>query len=136
MYRKVLLKGRWDHEHSLLLGPRVREGTTGFHLITPLIRENGSTVLVDRGFVPKDSCGGIRARTTTDQEIEVLGLLRTGHARNKFTPDNQPETGIWHWVDLDAMAEYAGGTKADVQAVLVEEIFGKRESIGGRSILL
>jgi surfeit locus 1 family protein len=118
------LRGSWDHDHSMLLGPRVREGTPGFHIVTPLIRDKGSTVLIDRGFLSKESVHR-EIHSRNGREVEVLGLLRAGHARNRFTPENRPEEGIWHWVDLPAMAEYAGGAEAGVQPVFVEEIFGK-----------
>jgi surfeit locus 1 family protein len=125
VYRKVLLKGRWDHEHTIFLGPRVRDGSIGFHLITPLLRENGSTVLVDRGFILKDSINA-DAHKKAEGPVEVLGLLRKGHTRNRFTPNNHPEKGVWHWVDLSAIVESAGGANANVQPVFVEEIFGKQ----------
>jgi surfeit locus 1 family protein len=109
----------------MLLGPRVRDGSIGFHVITPLLRENGSTVLVNRGFISKDLIN-TDAHKKVEGPVEVLGLLRTGHIRNRFTPNNHPEQGIWHWVDLSAMVESAGGAKANVQSVFVEEIFSKQ----------
>lgn len=122
-YRKVLLRGRWDPEHSILLGPRVREGATGYHLVTPLVRQDGTTVLVDRGFVSKEFAEQAKAAQAQDGEVEVLGMLRTTQARNNFTPDNHPERGEWYWADVEAMAEYAGGERANVQPVFIEEIF-------------
>ncbi|KAF8898983.1 mitochondrial protein required for respiration [Infundibulicybe gibba] len=122
VYRKVMLRGRWDHAKSMLIAPRVHEGVHGVHVITPLIRENGTTVLVDRGFVSKEYV----AQGTYQQEtgeVEVLGMLRTSQPRNRFTPDNHPEDGIWYWTDVDAMAEHAGGESARVQPVFVEQIF-------------
>lgn len=105
----------------MLLVPRVREGVHGAHVVTPLIRENGSTVLVDRGFVSNEF---ISTYQREDDEVEVLGMLRTSQPRNNFTPDNHPEEGLWYWTDVDAMAEFAGGEKAGVQPVYVEQIFG------------
>ena len=58
-------------------------------------------------------------------EVEALGMLRTSQSRNSFTPDNHPDEGVWHWTDVDAMANYAGGERADVQPVFVEQIFGE-----------
>jgi surfeit locus 1 family protein len=124
-YRKVMLKGIWDHEHAILVGPRVRDGTAGFHIITPLRRPNGSTVIVDRGFVSKEQAqAALRAHEPLG-EVEVLGMLRTSQTRNNFTPDNHPEQGIWYWADVEAMTEHAGGTAAGVQPVFIEEIFGE-----------
>ncbi|KZT74999.1 mitochondrial protein required for respiration [Daedalea quercina L-15889] len=121
-YRKVMFKGRWDPEHAVLLGPRVRNGTNGYHLVVPLVRENGSTVLVDRGFVTKELADSCKKHLESG-EVQVLGMLRTSHVRNTFTPDNHPEKGEWYWADVDAMAEHAGGEKAGVQPVYIEEIF-------------
>lgn len=110
----------------MLLGPRVREGTAGFHIVTPLVRSDGSTVLVDRGFISNEFAGHTESREE-DKEVDVLGMLRTSQSRNNFTPDNHPEEGKWYWTDVDAMAEYSGGDRAGVQPVFVEEIFGERD---------
>ncbi|KAG6332590.1 hypothetical protein ID866_6496 [Astraeus odoratus] len=126
VYRRVLLRGRWDHEHAMLLGPRVRGGVHGYHVITPLVRSEGSTVLVDRGFVPKDFLDNYNR---DDGEVEVQGMLRTSHTRNTFTPDNQPAEGKWFWADVDAMTQYAGGDAAGVQPVFIEQIFGQLSTI-------
>ncbi|KAF8632944.1 hypothetical protein AX15_001550 [Amanita polypyramis BW_CC] len=121
-FRKVLLKGRWDHAHTMQVGPRVREGAHGVHVVTPLIRENGSTVLVDRGFVSNDRVSDLAFRKEGG-EVEILGMLRTSQRRNSFTPDNRPESGKWYWNDVAAMAEHAGGDAAGVQEVFIEQIF-------------
>lgn len=123
VFRKVVVKGRWDHEHTMIFSPRVREGVHGVHVVTPIIRENGSTILVDRGFVSNEKLSTL-AQHQTDEEVEILGMLRTSQPKNSFTPDNKPEKGEWYWTDVDAMAEYAGGDKAGVQPVYVEQIFG------------
>ncbi|KAG6821408.1 hypothetical protein H0H93_014205 [Arthromyces matolae] len=120
VYRKVFLKGKWDHTHALLLAPRVREGVHGVHVVTPLIRENGSTVLVDRGFVSNDFLSTFQRE---EGEVEVIGMLRTSQLRNAFTPDNKPDDGKWYWADVEAMAMFAGGEAAGVQPVFIEQIF-------------
>jgi surfeit locus 1 family protein len=112
----------------MLLGPRVREGMNGFHLITPLMRQGSSTVLVDRGFVSKDALDNAMCKRE-EGEVQVLGLLRTTHTRNNFTPDNNAVEGTWYWADVDAMAEYAGGEAANVQPIYVEEIFGGKGTL-------
>lgn len=125
IYRKVILRGKWDHAHAMPLGPRVKDGTLGYHLITPLVRTNGSTVLVDRGFVAREYVDENKPRAEEPEgEVEVCGMLRASQARNTFTPDNHPEQNLWYWTDVDTMAEYSGGAEANVQPVLVEEIFG------------
>ncbi|KAG2076859.1 SURF1-domain-containing protein [Suillus decipiens] len=124
VYRRVLLRGRWDHKNSMLLGPRVREGSHGYHVVTPLIRSDGTTVLVDRGFIAKEFADANTFEREEAGEVEILGMLRTSHTRNSFTPDNKPAEGTWYWADIDAMADYAGGEAAHVQPVFVEQIYG------------
>jgi surfeit locus 1 family protein len=124
IFRKVLLRGKWDHRHTMLVGPRVREGQHGYHVVTPLIRSDGSTVLVNRGFVSKEAVDKGLLRQETE-EVDVFGMLRTSQVRNAFTPDNHPEKGQWYWADVATMSEFAGGERAGVQPVLVEEVFGE-----------
>ncbi|KAF8735214.1 hypothetical protein AX14_002479 [Amanita brunnescens Koide BX004] len=121
-FRKVMLNGKWDHAHTMLVGPRVREGVHGVHVVTPLVRENGSTILVDRGFVSNERLADSAFRNEQG-EATIFGLLRTSQPRNYFTPDNEPEKGKWYWTDVPAMAEYAGGDASGVQEVFVEQIF-------------
>ncbi|KAI0735020.1 mitochondrial protein required for respiration [Earliella scabrosa] len=123
-FRKVVLKGHWDVSRLMLLGPRVWDGNIGYHVVVPFVRADGSTVLVDRGFVAKDLAPNARQLLASEgNEVEILGMLRTAQARNKFTPDNHPEKGEWYWADIDAMATHAGGEEAGVQPVFVEEVF-------------
>ncbi|EIW64224.1 SURF1-domain-containing protein [Trametes versicolor FP-101664 SS1] len=123
-FRKVVLKGHWDNAHAILLGPRVRDGTIGYHLVVPFVRTDGSTVLVDRGFVSKDLAQTAKQNQSTVQgEVEILGMLRTAQPRNSFTPDNLPDEGKWYWADVDAMAAHAGGEASGVQPVFIEEVF-------------
>jgi surfeit locus 1 family protein len=93
-------------------------------VVTPLVRENGSTILVDRGFVSREFASSISSNPY-EGEVEVLGMLRTSQPRNRFTPDNKPSEGVWYWTDVEKMAESAGGKQANVQPVFVEQIFGK-----------
>lgn len=119
------------------LGPRVKDGMLGYHLITPLVRTNGSTVLVDRGFVAREYVEENKPRAEEPEgEVEVCGMLRASQARNAFTPDNHPERNLWYWTDVDTMAEYCGGAEANVQPVLVEEIFGVCLRVCNARILL
>ena len=122
-YRRVVVRGRWDHKRTIFLRPRVRDGVHGVHVVTPLVRENGSTVLVDRGFVSSEQLGSL-TKHDGEGEVEVLGMLQTTQKRNNFTPDNEPASGMWYWTDVDQIAEHAGGAAAGVQPVFIEQIFG------------
>ena len=70
-FRRYQLRGRWDHEHELLVGPRgpppgalpdkpgssaagMAAAPQGYHVITPLrVEDSNQVVLVNRGWVPR-----------------------------------------------------------------------------------
>lgn len=102
----------------------------GYHIITPLIRfDDASTILVNRGFVSAEQCKSIDVLSKEKGPVQLEGLLRTSQVRNSFTPDNIPEKGEWYWVDVNALAEHAGGSSRGVQPVYIEATFGSYISL-------
>ncbi|KAG8929094.1 surf-like protein [Tulasnella sp. 419] len=123
-FRRVTVSGTWDHAHSILVGPRTKDKQVGYHLITPLIRGSGaSTILVDRGFVTQQQAESALKKGSDGSEVQLIGMLRSQPERNAFTPENKPEKGEWHWVDIQQIVDYVGGKGGSVQPVLVEAIF-------------
>ncbi len=55
VHRRVRLQGRWLVEHSIYLDNRQMDGRPGFYLVTPLLLGSGDAVLVQRGWLPRDS---------------------------------------------------------------------------------
>ncbi len=51
-FQRTRLVGRLDPDHQFLLDNRTYQGRAGFEVLTPLIRPNGRTLLLDRGWVP------------------------------------------------------------------------------------
>jgi surfeit locus 1 family protein len=106
-YRRVMVSGRFLHEKELLVGPRSRRGAVGWKVITPLKRDDGVIVLVDRGWVA-DS----RKVSQTRQAAQISGLVKlTGFARRvsargPFVPDNDAAKGNWFWTDPVSMAKH------------------------------
>jgi surfeit locus 1 family protein len=50
-YRKLLLQGRYDNEHSLLVDNQLHRGRAGYYILTPLqLRDSDRVVLVNRGW--------------------------------------------------------------------------------------
>jgi surfeit locus 1 family protein len=49
-YRTVLVSGRYDLDHQLLLDNRTHQGYAGYQVLTPLWMDNGLRVLVNRGW--------------------------------------------------------------------------------------
>lgn len=50
-YRRVRAEGTYDPAFEALV-LRARRGVSGYHVLTPLVLEDGEAVLVDRGWVP------------------------------------------------------------------------------------
>ncbi|MEM9441734.1 MAG: SURF1 family cytochrome oxidase biogenesis protein, partial [Pseudomonadota bacterium] len=48
-FRRVTLTGVFRHDLEMLYGAKARQSVIGQQILTPLIREDGSAVLVDRG---------------------------------------------------------------------------------------
>lgn len=51
-HRRAIVHGEFDVAEEVLIRSQVELGQAGFHVITPLVRDDGSAVLVNRGWVP------------------------------------------------------------------------------------
>lgn len=98
-FRPIRVRGRFRTDDSIKLLSRTRGGRAGFHLITPLVVEAPERiVLIDRGWVP---IGGEESMTPAPKGlVDVEGFIRFFETQNRFTPDNDPETGTWFYLDF------------------------------------
>ncbi len=72
LYQRVSVAGELDGAHQFLLDNRVFEGRAGYEVLTPLVRADAPTLLVDRGWVP---FSGSRARLP-DVTLAPQGRVR------------------------------------------------------------
>jgi surfeit locus 1 family protein len=84
-YQRVTLRGRYDAAHQFLLDNMSHESVAGMQVLTPLVLDDGSAVIVNRGWVP---WGPTRSRLP---EVAVDGEKRTVVGRL----DELPKPGIW-----------------------------------------
>jgi surfeit locus 1 family protein len=56
-YRDVTATGTYDPGHEWILSGRSQGGVAGNHVLTPLVLDDGTAVVVDRGWVPLDVAG-------------------------------------------------------------------------------
>lgn len=101
----------------------MRDGEQGYMVITPLERGDGSTVLVNRGWISKDMADqGKRRRargarlSLPEGEVVVEGMLRKPWKKNMFTPDNRPDKGEFYFPDVKQMAELTGAQPVWIEA--------------------
>lgn len=113
-YKPVTVTGTLLNDRELFIGPRLAVGPDGLnrpgvHVLTPLVRVDGSIVLVDRGFVPTERRDpSTRADGQLTGPVTVTGIARRPGGRAWLQPDNDPAGNNWFWYDLPAMAMAAG----------------------------
>ncbi len=117
-FRRVSLRGRFRHDLAQFFGLSKYGEQLGHHLLTPLIRPDGSAVLIDRGWVPTEYAISDPG-DAPPLEVEVTGIARYRAAEKPgwFTPGNEPAKRIWYWYDLDALRQATG---LDLLPVVVE----------------
>lgn len=97
-YKRGTVQGVYDYDAQILVGPRVYEKFHGHHLVTPLILDDGTALMVIRGWVPERWDPAPEADENRGQKIAVQGLLRKVLDENSFTPDNVPSENQWYHV--------------------------------------
>ena len=83
--------------------------TPGYAVVPPLEREDGSVVLVNRGFVPDSKRDPqSRPQSLTKDPVTVTGLLRLPQSRSWFDADDAPAKRLFYTRDPQAMAKAVG----------------------------
>lgn len=115
-FRRFKVKGRFDYDKEIFLGPRLKNGELGYLLITPFIRsEGGEPILIERGWIQKEkvipsrrSRGYLAHLAMPQGEIEIEAMLRTMPKKSSLQYDHEPGTRLFHIPDVEAMAKETG----------------------------
>jgi len=85
--RHITLTGQWDAAHTVFLMNRTMDERSGFYVMTPLRLPDGSAVVVQRGWVPRDDADPMKAPAVPQPSGPVQVF---GHA------------APWpsHWIDI------------------------------------
>jgi surfeit locus 1 family protein len=93
LYQRVSVTGRFDGQHQFLLDNLSYRGRPGYEVLTPFTRATGTTLLIDRGWLPFT---GSRARLPdvglTDEASRTVSgrvaeLPRAGLASGRAAPN-------------------------------------------------
>lgn len=118
-FRRVLATGTLRHDQEMLVGPRMRNGEDGYMVVTPLERKDGSTILVNRGWISKKHRSQkTRPDSLVKGEVTIEGLLREPWKKNRFTPENRPDRGEFYFPDVHQMAALTGSQPVWVEATM------------------
>jgi len=102
-YRRVVVRGIWLARRPVLVRA-VTELGGGFWVMSPLVRDDGTTVLVNRGFVPEERRNEAAATQPPAGSRTVTGLLRMSEPRGAFLQTNDPAGDRWFSRDVAAIA--------------------------------
>jgi cytochrome oxidase assembly protein ShyY1 len=89
-------------------------GVTGAFAIAPLRRDDGSRVLVNRGWLPREEVQRriAAAKTGTSAPsgatVSITGVLEEGDTGSMFSPANSPTDKNFFWVELPVLAQATG----------------------------
>lgn len=110
-FRRVAVRGTLRHDLEQLFGASTHDGQLGHHVLTPLLRQGGAALLVDRGWVPVDRAHpAARRQGQVEGPVTITGIARYrgDDATGWFTPANQPEQAMWFSYDLPALEQAVG----------------------------
>lgn len=106
-YARVTVTGRWLEDRSALVQAVTKLGG-GYWVVTPLLREDGTAVLVNRGFIPADKRDPANWRARNEGAVTVTGLLRMPEPGGAFLRTNDPVADRWFSRDVEAIAASRG----------------------------
>jgi surfeit locus 1 family protein len=109
-FRRVRFSAEFLHDQEALVytsGSALRSDVSGpgYWVFTPARRQDGSVIVVNRGFVPEGRQDpASRAAGQVSGLIEIVGALRWREPRGPFAPADNPARNLWFVRDHLAMA--------------------------------
>lgn len=125
-YRRVVVRGRFDAGHQILIDNRVHRDEAGYQVVTPLVIEgSGLRVLVDRGWVRAGASRALLPAVETPEESVELVATAVVPGSRFFTLGEQAQRIDWAdaaarvWPNLD-LARYRQAVDFPLQPVILQ----------------
>jgi surfeit locus 1 family protein len=117
-YRRVVIDGRFENSKEAYVFTTGANGAPVYHVLTPVLLDDGRTMMVDRGYVPPplrepDSRPGSELRGLQ----HVIGVWRTPDRPGLFTPLPDLLHRIWFARDLSSI-EHVDHVRLAAPAIL------------------
>ena len=128
-YRRVTVSGRYRNADEIdvvyaLTEPKGPAGGFGYLVMTPFEADEGLSVYVNRGFVPRERQDpATRAAGIIEGPTTVTGLLRKPAVRSWFSPADDPARNEWLSRDPAAYAAAEGLPTAAVAPYIIDARF-------------
>src|SRR4051812_14956271 len=98
--RRVMVRGRYDHAHDIVLRGREYRGVPGVEIVSPLLPQGGDTaILVNRGFLPAPDA--VTADPHTVRETGVVQVEGIVLALDSSRGAPLRRGGLITWARLD-----------------------------------
>jgi len=118
--RRGYLEGKFIHDKSIFLGPRVHNKIAGYHLITPFkIKGQNNFIMVNRGWVP-DKGYKPQGQDASHPFQKIMGVLMAYPEDNMFVPQNNPQKEEWYRLDFEQIRK-AGNIDNLFDLIVIEE---------------
>jgi len=109
VHHLLQVSGRWSAAHTVFLDNRQMKGRPGFYVVTPLLLADGSALLVQRGWLPRDFQQRSRIAVVPTPGGELLARGRIAPPPARLYEFGASEGGaIRQNIDLDALARETG----------------------------
>jgi len=122
-YRRARAGGEYDAARQIWLDNRTHNGTAGFQVLTPLRLDDGSVLLIARGWVARSATlptAAPPAAPVPTGRVVVEGRLNLPPSRFLELKHVEPRGGVWQNLDLDEFAKASGLVVAPL--VLEQEV--------------
>jgi cytochrome oxidase assembly protein ShyY1 len=127
LYRTVTARGTYVEADTVVVENRTLNASSGAWVLTPLRLDDGSAVLVNRGFLRFDRNGEIVAPAAPSGPVVVEGLVLPSERRGRFGPTD-PTAGkleVLARVDLDRLEAQVGYEVLPAYVQLIESTPGE-----------
>ena len=118
-FRRVSVRGTYEYDRELAIGPRTRQGSPGVNILTPVVTGDGTRVLVNRGWVysPDGSTVDL-ARWREGEPAHVTGFVETFAPADDARPVGASNrTRVIRRAVRDSIAARVGAALAPVYVV-------------------
>jgi surfeit locus 1 family protein len=116
--RRIRLSGRWLARDTVFLDNRQMNGLSGFFVLTPLVLADGRTVVVQRGWAPRNSVDRTKLPPVVTPEGDVTVIGHVAPLPSRLFEFAASGNGLIRQnLDLDAFAREAGRPLAPLSIV-------------------
>lgn len=122
-YRRVLIAGIYDYSKEFVISSRIRQGSPGVNIITP-VRTSGSdtAVLVNRGWVYAPDGMTVDLTKWREQDsVAAEGYVETYPAPGKGNPASPTRPNTYRWLDRSLIARHVSYPLAQYHVLLAAD---------------